>query len=153
MNGTLGVSENLIEIYDILIYFLFFLNGVLVLSPSLILPDIYLFMFLYICLRSLKSWDMRSINVGFANGAEIDLKIDENFKESDMVTFLKNYADQNGIGGNILSSKLLPIGLVRSDIHFLVGKVSACDKLSTTLLHEFAIFASYKSRIQQSFSF
>ena len=48
---------------------------------------------------------MRSINVGFANGAEIGLKIDENFKESDMVTFLKNYADQNGVGGNILTSK------------------------------------------------
>lgn len=57
-------------------------------------------------LRSLKNWDMRSINVGFANGAELGLKIDENFKESDMVTFLKNYADQNGIGGNILTSKL-----------------------------------------------
>ena len=54
---------------------------------------------------------MRSINLGFANGAEIDLKIDENFKESDMVTFLKNYADHNGIGGNILSSKLLRNGL------------------------------------------
>lgn len=49
---------------------------------------------------------MRSINVGFANGAEVGLKIDENFKESDMVTFLKNYADQNGVGGNILTSKL-----------------------------------------------
>lgn len=57
-------------------------------------------------LRSLKNWDMRSINVGFANGAELGLKIDENFKESDMVTFLKNYVDQNGIGGNILTSKL-----------------------------------------------
>lgn len=57
-------------------------------------------------LRSLKNWDMRSINVGFANGAELGLKIDENFKESDMVTFFKNYADQNGIGGNILTSKL-----------------------------------------------
>ena len=41
---------------------------------------------------------MRSINVGFANGAELGLKIDENFKESDMVTFLKNYADQNEEG-------------------------------------------------------
>lgn len=61
-------------------------------------------------LRSLKNWDMRSINVGFANGAELGLKIDENFKESDMVTFLKNYADQNGIGGNILTSKLLDTG-------------------------------------------
>lgn len=49
---------------------------------------------------------MRSINVGFANGAEVGLKIEENFKESDMVIFLKNYADQNGVGGNILTSKL-----------------------------------------------
>ena len=57
-------------------------------------------------LRSVKNWDMRSINVGFANGAEVGLKIDETFKESDMVTFLKNYADQNGVGGNILTSKL-----------------------------------------------
>ena len=57
-------------------------------------------------LRSLKNWDMRSINVGFSNGAELGLKIDENFKESDMVTFLKNYADHNGVGGNILTSKL-----------------------------------------------
>ena len=61
-------------------------------------------MFLII-FRSLKIWDMRSINVDFANGAELGLKVDENFKESDMVAFLKNYADQNGVGGNILSSK------------------------------------------------
>lgn len=57
-------------------------------------------------LRSLKNWDIPSINVGFANGAEIGLKIDENFKEDDMVTFLKNYADHNSIGGNILTSEL-----------------------------------------------
>ena len=53
--------------------------------------------------RSLKSWDMHSINVGFANGAEIDLKIMEDFKESDLVEFLRNYADLKGIGGNILT--------------------------------------------------
>ena len=47
---------------------------------------------------------MNSINVGFANGAEIDLKIDENFKEDDLVKFLQNYAEQKeGIGGNILT--------------------------------------------------
>ena len=57
-------------------------------------------------LRSLKTWDIPSINVGFANGAEIGLKIDENFKENDMVTFLKNYADHNSVGGNILTSEL-----------------------------------------------
>lgn len=57
-------------------------------------------------LRSLKHWDIPSINVGFANGAEIGLKIDENFKENDMVTFLKNYADHNSVGGNILTSEL-----------------------------------------------
>lgn len=56
--------------------------------------------------RSLKSWNMNSINVGFANGAEIDLKIDENFKEDDLVKFLQNYAEhQEGIGGNILTCK------------------------------------------------
>lgn len=49
---------------------------------------------------------MRSINVGFANGAEVGLKIAENFKESDVVALLKNYADGNGIGGNILTSTL-----------------------------------------------
>lgn len=49
---------------------------------------------------------MNSINVGFANGAEIDLKIDENFKEDDLVKFLQNYAEhQEGIGGNILTCK------------------------------------------------
>ncbi|KAK2570558.1 putative dehydratase PflD [Acropora cervicornis] len=53
--------------------------------------------------KSMKCWDMRSINVGFANGAEVGLKIAENFKESDMVTLLKNYADGNVIGGNILT--------------------------------------------------
>lgn len=53
--------------------------------------------------KSLQSWDMRSINVGFANGAEVGLKIAENFKESDVVALLKNYADGNGIGGNILT--------------------------------------------------
>jgi len=47
---------------------------------------------------------MNSINVGFADGAEIDLKIDENFKEDDLVKFLQNYAEQKeGIGGNILT--------------------------------------------------
>lgn len=49
---------------------------------------------------------MNSINVGFANGAEIDLKIDENFKEGDLVKFLHNFAEhQEGIGGNILTCK------------------------------------------------
>ena len=57
--------------------------------------------------RSLKNWDMRAINVGFANGAELGLKVDESFKESDMVTFLRNYADHKGIGGNILTSEFL----------------------------------------------
>ena len=41
--------------------------------------------------------------LGFANGAEIDLKIMEDFKESDLVEFLRNYADLKGIGGNILT--------------------------------------------------
>ena len=72
-------------------------------------------------LRSLKNWDMRSINVGFANGAEIGLKIDENFKESDMVTLLKNYADQNGVGGNILTSKFWCTGQYWSLIFFSVS--------------------------------
>ena len=57
--------------------------------------------------RSMKCWDLPSIKVGFANGAEIGLKIDEKFKEGDLVTFLKNYADGNGIGGNIITSRLL----------------------------------------------
>lgn len=60
----------------------------------------------FLCVfRSMKSWDMRSINVGFANGAEVGLKIAENFKETDMVTLLKNYADGNVMGGNILTSE------------------------------------------------
>ena len=47
---------------------------------------------------------MNSINVGFPNGAEVDLKIDETFKEDDLVKFLRNYADhKEGIGGNILT--------------------------------------------------
>ena len=46
---------------------------------------------------------MHSINIGFANGAEIGLKIMEDFKESDLVEFLRNYADLKGIGGNILT--------------------------------------------------
>ena len=54
-------------------------------------------------LRSLKTWNIPSINVGFANGAEVDLKIEENFKESDLVAFLRNYADLNGVGANILT--------------------------------------------------
>lgn len=53
--------------------------------------------------KSLKSWDMHSINVGFANGAEIDLKIMEDFKESELVEFLRSYADLKGVGGNILT--------------------------------------------------
>ena len=55
----------------------------------------------------MKCWDLPSIKVGFANGAEIGLKIDEKFKEGHLVTFLKNYADGNGIGGNIITSRLL----------------------------------------------
>lgn len=55
----------------------------------------------------MKCWDLPSIKVGFANGAEIGLKIDEKFREGDLVTFLKNYADGNGIGGNIITSRLL----------------------------------------------
>lgn len=55
----------------------------------------------------MKCWDLPSINVGFANGAEIGLKVDEKFKEGDLVTFLKNYGDGNGIGGNIITSRLL----------------------------------------------
>lgn len=46
---------------------------------------------------------MPSINVGFANGAEISFKIMEDFKEIDLVEFLRNYADLNGIGGNIMT--------------------------------------------------
>lgn len=53
--------------------------------------------------KSMKCWDLPSIKVGFANGAEIGLKIDEKFREGDLVTFLKNYADGNGIGGNIIT--------------------------------------------------
>lgn len=55
----------------------------------------------------MKCWDLPSINAGFANGAEIGLKVDEKFKEGDLVTFLKNYGDGNGIGGNIITSRLL----------------------------------------------
>ena len=55
----------------------------------------------------MKCWDLPSIKVDFANGAEIGLKIDEKFREGDLVTFLKNYADGNGIGGNIITSRLL----------------------------------------------
>lgn len=53
----------------------------------------------------MKCWEVPSINFGFANGAEVGLKIAENFKETDMVTLLKNYADGNLIGGNILTSE------------------------------------------------
>ena len=55
--------------------------------------------------RALKSWDSLFINVGLANGAEVDLKIEEDFKEEDLVTFLKGYAEGKEIGGNILTSK------------------------------------------------
>lgn len=61
--------------------------------------------FLRVLFRSMKCWDIRSINFGFANGAEVGLKIAENFKENNMVTLLKNYADGNLIGGNILTSE------------------------------------------------
>lgn len=65
--------------------------------------------FIYVSLlaRALKSWDCDSINLGLSNGAEVDLKIEENFKEQDLVQFLKNYAEQKQIGGNILTSRLL----------------------------------------------
>jgi len=55
----------------------------------------------------LKNWDLPSINVGLANGAEVDLKIEEDFKEEDLVTFLKSYAEGKQIGGNILTSELI----------------------------------------------
>ena len=60
---------------------------------------------LSISTRALKCWDNPSINLGFSNGAEIDIKIEETFSEEDLVTFLKNYADQKAsAGGNIMSS-------------------------------------------------
>ena len=82
-------------------------------------------------IRSLKSWDMPSINVGFANGAEIDLKIDEKFTENDMVKFLENYANQNGIGGNILSGKLLSTGLGSGHVR-IVNKRKIMMMMTTT---------------------
>lgn len=66
----------------------------------------YLFLISYFLFRSLKSWDMDSINFGFPNGAEVDLKIAENFEEDDLVAFLKSYADSKNLGGNILTSKI-----------------------------------------------
>jgi len=62
---------------------------------------------LAVLVRALKSWDLPSINVGLANGAEVDLKIEEDFKEEDLVTFLKSYAEGKEIGGNILTSELI----------------------------------------------
>lgn len=56
--------------------------------------------------RFLKSWNIYLINVGFVNGVEIDLKILESFKESDLIEFLRNYVNLNGVGGNILICEL-----------------------------------------------
>ena len=57
----------------------------------------------------MKSWDNACINVGLSNGAEVDLKIEEDFKEEDLVAFLKRYAEGKEIGGNVLTSKFIRV--------------------------------------------
>ena len=71
--------------------------------------------------RALKSWDNTFIKSGLANGAEVDLKIEEDFKEEDLVTFLKRYAEGKEIGGNILTSKRL-IKKRKSELQSFSGK-------------------------------
>lgn len=52
----------------------------------------------------MKNWNIRDLNIGVANGAEIDLAISEDFSKNDLVAFLRKYADEvEEIGGNILT--------------------------------------------------
>lgn len=54
--------------------------------------------------RALKNWNKDDINKGIINGSEIDVKIKEDFNETDLVTFLTKYAEGNHeLGGNILT--------------------------------------------------
>ena len=56
----------------------------------------------------MRNWNIRDLNIGVANGAEIDLAISEEFSKNDLVSFLRNFADEKEeIGGNILTGKLL----------------------------------------------
>jgi hypothetical protein len=58
--------------------------------------------------RAMKSWNIRDLNVGVANGAEIDLTIAEDFSKNDLVTFLRKFADEDGeLGGNIVTGKFI----------------------------------------------
>ena len=53
-------------------------------------------------------WNKDDINKGVVNGAEVDLKIREDFKEDDLVAFLASYAEENhNLGGNILTGKAI----------------------------------------------
>ena len=56
--------------------------------------------------RALKCWDDASVhvNLGFSNGAEVDLNIDGDFKEEDLVKFLRSYSEQKEIGRSVLTS-------------------------------------------------
>ena len=54
----------------------------------------------------MKNWNIRDLNVGVANGAEIDLVIPEDFSKNDLVTFLMKFADEEEeIGGNIITGE------------------------------------------------
>lgn len=53
--------------------------------------------------RSLGAWNIDAIKTGFSNGAEIDLNIREDFPEQELVDFLREYADGESIGGNIIT--------------------------------------------------
>ncbi len=69
----------------------------------------------------MKSWNIRDLNVGVANGAEIDLCISEDFNKSDLVTFLRKFADEDGeVGGNIVTGKFIVMGYIVR--HFYVMK-------------------------------
>ena len=54
----------------------------------------------------MKNWNIRDMNIGVANGAEIDLAVSEDFSKNDLVTFLRKFSDEEKeIGGNIVTGE------------------------------------------------
>ena len=73
----------------------------------------------------MKNWNIRDLNIGVANGAEIDLAVSEDFSKNDLVTFLRKFSDEEEeIGGNIVTGEFFC-----KNLHFYFKK--ACSPPSS----------------------
>ena len=73
----------------------------------------------------MKNWNIRDLNIGVANGAEIDLAVSEDFSKNDLVTFLRKFSDgEEEIGGNIVTGEFF------AKIYIPTTKKPACSPQS-----------------------